>query len=343
MRHQGLNYALVGGFVIAMLVAAVAAMIALSGGAGPRDRYTIVFDNVADVKFGTQVRYEGFPVGQVEAIEPVAVDGAMAFHLDVSVQKGWVIPADSVARIHSSKFLAAKTVEITRGESPTSLSPGAQIASAPSADMFAAMADIAGEVGVLSREGLQPLLARLGELAVNANRLIDSDVAPLLGSLNTAAAGARGDVPAITNELRIFSERLNATLASVQALLSERNVAGINHTVENIETVSQNFVEITAAVQHTLGQLDGIVTDLQQVVESNEANVNDSLDDTRYILRSIAQNIDTINHNLAGTTRNMNEFSRLIRQNPGLLLGGSPPQEVNVETTAPSGPIRRDN
>ncbi|HIP79116.1 MAG TPA: MCE family protein [Kiloniellaceae bacterium] len=123
MRHQGLNYALVGGFVIAMLAAAVAAMIALSGGAGPRDHYTIVFDNVADVKFGTQVRYEGFPVGQVEAIEPVAENGAMAFHLDVSVQKGWVIPADSVARIHSSKFLAAKTVEITRGESPTSLSP----------------------------------------------------------------------------------------------------------------------------------------------------------------------------------------------------------------------------
>ncbi|MFQ5467750.1 MAG: hypothetical protein ACE5DS_06395 [Kiloniellaceae bacterium] len=29
-------------------------------------------------------------------------------------------------------------------------------------------------------------------------------------------------------------------------------------------------------------------------------------------------------HNLDGTARNMNEFSRLIRTNPGLLLDASP-------------------
>jgi phospholipid/cholesterol/gamma-HCH transport system substrate-binding protein len=32
--------------------------------------------------------------------------------------------------------------------------------------------------------------------------------------------------------------------------------------------------------------------------------------------------------NLDGASRNMNEFSRLIRQNPGLLLGGSPREET---------------
>ena len=74
MRHQGLNYAIVGTFVIAMLVAAVGAALMLGGGTGPRDHYSAVFDNVADVKFGTQVRYEGFPVGQVEA-SPVSHRG----------------------------------------------------------------------------------------------------------------------------------------------------------------------------------------------------------------------------------------------------------------------------
>jgi len=37
----------------------------------------------------------------------------------------------------------------------------------------------------------------------------------------------------------------------------------------------------------------------------------------------------------------MNEFSRLIRQNPSLLLGGSPREEVNVESS--SAPIQRQN
>lgn len=340
MRHQGMNYAVVGAFVIAMLVAAVGAAIMLSGSAGPRDHYSVVFDNVADVKFGTQVRYEGFPVGQVEAIEPVAESGAMQFHLDVSVREGWVIPADSVARINSSTFLGAKTVEIERGEAPTALSPGDRIASAPAADMFAAMASVAGQVGELSQDSLKPLLARLGDLAITADRLLDNDVAPLLGSLNAVAADTHDRVPAITGEILAFTEELNTTLDSVQALLSEQNVAGVGQTVQNIEAVSQDFVEISQAVQVVLGQLNTMVGDLQGIVEANEGNVNAALDDTRYTLRSIAQNIDTINHNLAGTTRNMNEFSRLIRQNPGLLLGGSAPEEVNVETLQ-SPPLSR--
>jgi phospholipid/cholesterol/gamma-HCH transport system substrate-binding protein len=342
MRHQGLNYAAVGIFVIAMVVAALGAVITLAGGAGSHDRYSVVFDNVADVKFGTQVRFEGFPVGQVETIGPVVQDGVVLFQVEVSVREGWVIPADSVAQILTSKFLGAKTVEIKRGDSTAALAPGARIASAPTADMFAAMSEVAGQVGELSRDGLKPLLAELGALVANANRLLDDDVSPLLGSLNDVATDTRGQVPEITAELRTFTAELNTTLASVQALLSEQNVTNVQQTVQNVRTISQDFVEIGQSVQVTLGQLDGIVTDLQSVVESNEAKIGATLDDTRYTLRSIAQNIDTINHNLVGTTRNMNEFSRLIRQNPSLLLGGSAPEEVNVETFPSQSLIQRE-
>ena len=165
----------------------------------------------------------------------------------------------------------------------------------------------------------------------------------MIGSLNAVAEDTRGRVPQITGELLNFMQELNVTLASVQQLLSEHNVAEVQQTVQNVNTVSQDLVTITQTVQGTLVQLDGIVTNLQDVVEQNQGNVNAALDDTRYILRSIAQNIDTINHNLAGTTRNMNEFSRLIRQNPGLLLGGSAPEEVSVEAPSTSSRPRRDN
>jgi phospholipid/cholesterol/gamma-HCH transport system substrate-binding protein len=346
MRHQGLNYAAVGAFVIAMLLAVIGATVALSGGTGPRDHYSLVFDNVADVKFGTQVRYEGFPVGQVESIEPIVEEGATVFLLEVSVEEGFVIPADSVARIHSSQFLGAKTVEIQRGSAATALQPGERMASAPAADMFAAMASVAGQVNELSSEGLKPLLARLTALVDNANHLLDDDVAPMIGSLNAVAQDTRGRVPEITGELLGFMQELNVTLASVQQLLSEQNVAGVQQTVENVNTVSRDLVTISQTVQGTLVQLDSIVTTLEGVVDKNQGNVNAALDDTRYILRSIAQNIDSINHNLAGTSRNMNEFSRLIRQNPSLLLGGSAPEEVSVETPSASSRAtssRRDN
>jgi phospholipid/cholesterol/gamma-HCH transport system substrate-binding protein len=341
MRHQNLNYAVIGAFVLAMLAAALGAAVALSGGAGARDRYSVIFDNVADVKFGTQVRFEGYPVGQVEAIDPVVENGTPVFRFDISVQEGFAIPADSVARIQTSQFLGAKTVEINRGTAAATLEPGAQIAGAPAADMFSAMSSVAGTVGDLSREGLKPLLDRLVDLVSNANRLIDRDVTTLVGSLNAVANDTRGQVPQIAGELLTFTEELNATLASVQALVSEQNVNEVQQSVHNINAVSGDFVAISRSVQATLGQLELIVADLQQIVEKNEGKVEASLDDTRYILRSIAQNIDTINHNLAGTTRNMNEFSRLIRQNPSLLLGGAPREEVNVES--PSAPIQRQS
>lgn len=319
MRNERLNYALVGGFVIAMLTAGIAAAMAITGQSGAHDRFTVVFDNIADVKFGTQVRYEGYPVGQVEAISPLAEGGGMRFLLEVSVREGWAIPADSVARIGSSTFLGAKTIEIQRGSASEALTPGARIASAPSADMFAAMAGVAGS---------------LGELLASAQGLIDNDAAELLGSLNAVAVDTRGRVPAITGELLAITQKLNTTLDSVQQLLSQRNVEGVRTTLQNVEEISRQFVEVSGNVQGTLDRLGALVADLDEIVAANEGKVDGALDDTRYTLHAIAENIDAINHNLAGTTRNMNEFSRLIRQNPGLLLGGTPREEVSVERDA---------
>jgi phospholipid/cholesterol/gamma-HCH transport system substrate-binding protein len=209
--------------------------------------------------------------------------------------------------------------------------------------MFAAMSSMAGQVGELSRDGLMPLLAHIGDLVANANRMLDRDVAPLVGSLNAVATDARGQVPQIAGELLAFTEELNNTLASLQALLSAQNVTEVQQTVHNVNSVSGEFVAITQSVQATLDQLQRIVADLQDAVETNRGKVDASVDDTRYVLRSIAQNIDNINHNLAGTTRNMNEFSRLIRQNPSLLLGGSPPEEINVETLPPTQQPRKQD
>jgi phospholipid/cholesterol/gamma-HCH transport system substrate-binding protein len=56
--------------------------------------------------------------------------------------------------------------------------------------------------------------------------------------------------------------------------------------------------------------------------------VEKSVVDLRYIVESIARRIDSMNQNLEGAARNMYEFSRQIRQNPGLLLGGTPPEDA---------------
>jgi len=333
MRNSNLNYTIVGLFVLAMLGAVVASAVMLSGRGGSHDRYTVLFDNVADVKYGTQVRYEGFPVGQVESIRPVAENGATRFLLDVSVREGWEIPSDSIARVGKSTFLGAKTVDISRGKSASALKPGARIVSAAPADMFAGMSNIAGQFGDLSRNGLRPLVDRIAGLVSSADRLLETDLTEFLRSLNGLTRDLQAQVPQIATELNGFTRRLNSTMGSVQSVLSHDNIESAGHVIKNVERMSQEFVQISVNLQGTLDRVNGVVVDLGRVIDANKGKVGDALDDTRYVLRSMARNIDAINHNLAGTARNMNEFSRLIRQNPGLLLGGSPPEEVKAEKT----------
>jgi len=312
MYNQRTNYITVGLFVTAMLAATVIWLVLLTGGTGPRDSYVLIFENVADVKFGTQVRYEGFPIGEVESISPV-VDGArMRFRIDVSINRDWRIPRDSVARITASSFLAAKTIDIASGDSSDIIEAGGEIATAPAGDMFAVMATAAREITELNRTSIRPLLATLNDLA------------------STLADGA----PRITEDMTSITHRMNGSLAALQDILASENVQAIRRVIQNVESTSGTLAGSSDDLATTLRRADNLVRNLDELVEENRSNLDQSLKDVQYTLQSMTQTVDSIVYNLDGAARNMNEFSRLIRQNPGLLLGGTPRQEISPATSS---------
>jgi len=332
MRNSRWNYVAVGLFVLAMVGAGLVGLIAVGVRTGATDSYYVVLDNVADIKFGTQVRYEGYPVGQVDSIAPDADGGGMRFKVGVSVAQGWRIPADSVARIGSTSFLAAKTLDISRGASPRALEPGMQIAGAQPADVFAAMSKVAAEISDLSRNRVQPLLANIDHLVSGLGGTVDRDIGQLMATLNRLAGTVAGDAPRITAQLKAFSEKLNASATTASTLLSPENVATIQRIVGNVDQTADRFAALSASLQLTADRVDAIIGQVDGLVADSRPGVEKSLTDLRYTLRTVAQNVDTIVHNMEGTSRNMNEFSRLIRQNPGLLLGGTPRREVTPDS-----------
>ncbi len=331
MRNSRWNYIAVGLFVMAMIGAGLAGLVVVGARTGSTDSYFVVLDNVADIKFGTQVRYEGYPVGQVENITPRERDGGMRFHVSVSVEQGWRIPSDSIARIGSTSFLAAKTIDIERGSSPEPLEPGTRIAGAAPIDVFSAMSEVAGEISDLSRNSVQPLLANIDGLVTGLGGTVERDVTRLLATLNELAGTLGGDAPRITASLMDFSARLNDSADTVATILSPENAAAIQRIVGNVDRTTDTFAALSISLQLTADRVDGIIDQVDSLVADNRIGVEKSLTDLRYTLRTVAQNVDTIVHNMEGTSRNMNEFSRLIRQNPGLLLGGTPRQEVSPE------------
>ena len=318
MYNKRFNYVLVGTFVLSMLLAAVVAVAVLTGRTGPSDRYVVRLDNVTDIKYGTQVRFEGFPIGQIERIEAAAPDAPARFRIEISVARDWAIPADSLVRIGSSSFLAAKTLDIESGGSPVRLTPGSEIAGAAPADMFTAMQAAASGLSALSEGSVKPLLATLHALIGTVNR----------------------DTPRITGELASFAENLNASLEPVQSILSEDNVRAIGRTIAKTERTAQTLHGAGQDLAVAMDRLESITGNLDTLVEANDATVEQTLQDLQHTLATVARSVDTIVHNFDNTARHMNEFSRLIRNNPGVLLGGTPRAAVS-EARAPERRVGR--
>ncbi|MHC8510168.1 MAG: MlaD family protein [Rhodospirillales bacterium] len=313
MRDNRINYTVAGAFVLISIIGAVIAAALLSGRTGPADDYYAVYDNVTGVKFGTQVFYEGYPIGQVESVTPVPKAGRMEFRVDFSIIEDWRIPDDSVARIASPSLLSAKALDINAGLSPKPLKPGDQVRSAEAADLFSVAADVASEIRTLSRDSVRPLLDNLNRTVSNLDAMVQDDGKRLMGQLTAVSDEVALRAPRIISDVETLSANLASASADVAALFTP---------------------EITGRIQNTIASLDAAAAAAQAMMTAandtmihNRENIDQTLADMRLVADSAARHIDGINHHLDGAARNMYEFTRQIRANPGLLLGGQSPAD----------------
>jgi len=301
MNTARINYVAVGAFVTAMLVCALVAIAMLTGRTGAVDSYSSVYTNVTGVKFGTQVLYEGYPIGQVERVIPVAKNGAMLFKVDYVVKEGWQIPDDSIARIGASGLLSAITINIDAGTSPIAHKPGAVVVGREAADLFAVVNEMAGEVSNIAENDIRPLLATI-------NRTAEA-FAMTVGTVGTLVDQ---DGTKVVKTFSKLADDLNARLPRI---------------TENVDASAANFADLTKDLTETRAKLDKLLAVSETILGENRGEVRKSIEDLKHVTDSLARYIDAVNQNVEGTARNMYEFSREIRQNPGLLLSGASPKD----------------
>lgn len=329
MRTSKINYFVVGLFVIAMIIGLVAAVALLTGRTGATDSYHAYYSNVTGVKFGTQVVYEGYPIGQVTEVTPEEKDGRMRFRVDFDVIEGWRIPDDSIAEIAAPGLLAAVTLAVQAGESTAALAAGSEVNAAERSDMFAAVANVAGDFGDLSNNYLKPLLKnvdntvlQIGEfLQVGGEgRMIAADARDTMGMARSVMADLKDRIPSIAEKLETILGDVSITSKRLNTILSPANQQKILGMIDNLNAATQKFDTV-------LITMNSILTDIDDLMLAEEGDLAVTMKESRYITESIARNIDAINQNMDGAARNLYEFSRQIRQNPGLLLGGSSPED----------------
>ncbi len=320
MRSSKINYLAVGVFVIAMIAGLVVSVALLTGRTGPTDAYYAVYTNVTGVKFGTQVVYEGYPIGQVETVTPQENRGRMEFRVDFSVTQGWRIPDDSEVEISAPGLLAAKTLSIHAGASADSLKPGDQVNSRETTNVFGAVTSLADELAELIEKEAKPLLKNVNAAVSDINRLLIGEGDLLIKDVSKLIQSLSERVPQVADEIGVFSSNMSEASVEIRKLVSPANRKQIEAVIGDMEQAVTKFDAV-------LISMNGILADFDRLVFDPESDVETIIKEARYVVESVSRHIDSINQNMEGAARNMNEFSRQIRANPGLLLGGTPQKD----------------
>ncbi|MDH3451301.1 MAG: hypothetical protein OEN20_02695, partial [Gammaproteobacteria bacterium] len=247
---------------------------------------------------------------------------------------------------------------IQEGESRSYLQPLGNLQGVSGGNVFTAMNAVAGEFESLSRDTLRPLLDRLqGSVNVLAEALQATAPALLqnlsvvsehmgeqlpdsIGQLRELSARLNQQVPSILDDLQVASATLRTNTPQVSAavqrgvqrlddVLSDANLVHLNNILANLDSASADASLLVARLDTAASSVNTMIADVDALIKTSSPQVAAALADVRSLLFSVSDTVDNIGHHLEGSSRNMHEFSRRIRDNPSALLLSTAPQEVS--------------
>ena len=260
MNNDRINYIIVGGFVILMLTGIVISVAALTGRTGATDTYYTQYEDVTGLKFGSQVLYMGFPVGQVESISPELENGALVFRLELALSerfKELKVPTDSVARMTSAGLLSAMAIDIRAGKSHAWLKPDDHIRGQPATDIFAAISETANALKRLTETRLEPMLVNLDEYIDAIGRIMVNDGGAMMRNLNIFSQTLADRGPELIDEVVALSASLKVTSDSLAKVLSPGNADKVDRVVDNVLAASVSLALMSSEAREDIRELLG--------------------------------------------------------------------------------------
>jgi phospholipid/cholesterol/gamma-HCH transport system substrate-binding protein len=303
VKRDTINYVMVGSVVSVALVLLLVGLALITGHSGASTDYVVRYRNVTGLRYGAPVFYEGYRIGDVGEVEPERNATGTRYKVTLSVRKDWTIPKDSIARLQSSGLLADMSIGISEGASSAVLAPGAEIKGAESADVFAAMSELAGQVSSLTRDQISPMITRLSQR-----------VESITGSIDTST-------PEILMQAQTLLGKLSGASDSLDDLLKPQNRAAVASILGNVQGLSGELRETRKTLDQTVGEL-------AEIARENRGDIRGAVTDLATVMASLSSRMDVITHHLESATRNLDEFSREIRRNPGQLLRSPEPDKL---------------
>jgi len=283
---------------------------------GQRANYFIFMEDVSGVRAGTEVRVNGFAVGQVSDIEPDLDIDEIVFRVDIAVDRIWPIPVDSTITITSDGLLSTPILELTPGNTQIPLSEGGRILT------VAAPPGIAEQVSTLIEEQVAPTLGAFTKTITALQAQLDENLPAMIDDARYIMAGSSRSVAALENEIEKLAIGLGDAGEVMSRLSDARNVQQVEALIDNLAQTTSNLKSASVQLEEILDSSSELVSSSERILTENETALRNTIEDTEFTMQSLATSINIVLQNLERASQEIAALAGKINDNPSLILGG---------------------
>ncbi len=296
----------------------------------PRDRYRIRFqESVGGLSASAPVKHWGVPVGRVEDMQ-VLEDGGGTVEITIAVEKDLPLYEGIRAVLDTSGITGVRTVNLTGGDPDRPrIKPGSLIpAGASFIDRITGRAeDIAIKAEMVlnqfaqwssaaNRVRAENMIDATTQLANTANAFLNTNRLPTQRALDAIGA-TRGEIPALSQKLQNAIDSSSAsfekTLKAIRDPLTDLEPGELRNAVIAVRDagrhVERRFSEEEAGI--AISELKNTMRTLNRTLSSVEVTVRTGQEDLTATMQSLRK-----------AAEDMEEFGRIIAQDPGALIRG---------------------
>ena len=294
MEHKS-NEIKAGVMVLVSALVFAAFLFAIFGvGWGEKTKdYKIYLEYVGGISEGSLVKFRGMDVGRVTSILlPTSNESRVG--LAIEVNDDTPVREDSRAYVTSVGLMSEMHIEISAGSpAAAALTPGSELG-AREVLTYAQLADVFGDMGTRA----QVLMEKVTDVFNEKNQ---QRLTSMMDNVDGMIKESRQPVVSAVDNLDRLSKQLNTLSGSVNDLTKQN--------ISNIDSIMTNLKAATEGTNKLLSELQSSVLDWESLMSSNNQRIIEMIENHRNV------------------SQNMEEFSRIIKEQPWLLIRKDAPPE----------------
>lgn len=284
--------------------------------------YYIRYKNVSltGLELGAQVKYQGIRIGRVENITIDKKDISTLI-VEISIGQDVPIKTNTEAVMSLIGITGLKLIELRGGTNEAEeLPPGSNIKAAPSLveSLSGRAEDIAAKVELI----LNNLLELTGpSRQASLFQLVDN-TSKSLQHFNAMMDKNQGNIQGIMTNMNQFTARLDTFMLHANTTLNQINTTlnspEVQQTLENVHHITEDLEQ--AKLAKLLNEMTLTVHQIKKTFVHADLTLLKSRHDLLSSIETLKESMDYFN-----------EFSRLISENPSLLIYKSKQEEIEIK------------